>query len=540
MNEKPSKFIRAVKAGKDACKIGSAKAIKLFKQGKAHGIALEKEYKLKERSEEVVEYATKVTESAEVYYGAVRQKIKTHTLTDTPKALLTATRDELLYIIACVLQISPAGAAKWADRFGKALTAKMAAAGVTTSILGLVATFGTAGTGAAISGLSGAAATSATLAWVGGLIGGGMAAGTFLTAGVGLVVGYAAYKVIGSNARPFDELTELDKGVVETCGVLVAAIDQTLDESEEIVFSKKEAQGFLNNTMLPLEANLRDNAEDICSRLDAKNAIAFRQHALTDFRRVAIQGFGEFIESSHRVGEARPLLPEAIIGGVFYALLSLTAVGDDAESQLVLDALRRSDADLAGVAEAEISDYLAGYSAEQLKGIANNVKGIYHELLYVEQNNDSNEDTFAEVFGATNHPGADIQIKDTETGEVLKEIQLKATGSASYLREHQDKYPDIEIRATEEISEFNDGVVSSGISNATITTQVEGDIESLADNTITDQVIESAGLIGVIVAGKEAIEVLQGEKPPGEAARKTVEVMSVGAATTAITAFLFG
>ena len=68
-----------------------------------------------------------------------------------------------------------------------------------------------------------------------------------------------------------------------------------------------------------------------------------------------------------------------VIGGVLYALLTRSIVDESPESQLVLDALRRSDRDLTNASEAELSNYLDSYDAEQLKGIANNVKGIYHE-----------------------------------------------------------------------------------------------------------------------------------------------------------------
>ena len=75
----------------------------------------------------------------------------------------------------------------------------------------------------------------------------------------------------------------------------------------------------------------------------------------------------------------------------------------------MLDALRRS-ASLDGATEAELSDYLNGYDAGQLRSIANNIKGVCHEVLWVQQNNATHTDTYAVLFGATNYAGADIEI----------------------------------------------------------------------------------------------------------------------------------
>jgi hypothetical protein len=532
--------MNALKIGKQAYGAASEKASKLLAQAREHGTEFANKHKLTERSDDVLEYVREFANSAELTYGTIRQKVKPNSPVKTPEDLLQKTQSELHFIIACVLQISPKDAAKWAERFGNALAAKLAAAGTTATLLGLVSVFGTAGTGAAISGLSGAAATSATLAWVGGLVGGGMAAGTFLTAGVGLVVGYATYRALGSTARSFDDLKEIDRGVVETCGVLAETMNEALSNSPTIRLDACEAEMLFRNALEPLYKSLSENSEDICSRLDLKNAIAFRQHALPDFKRNVIDGFSKFISANERqIRNQGTNRIEYVIGGVLYALLSRNAVGRDMESQLVLDALRRSDTDIAGATESEISEYLSAYSPDQLKGIASNVKGIYHELLFVEDYNATHTDSYAEIFGATNHPGSDIRIRDRESDETLQEIQLKATNSADYVQQHVEKYPDIEVRATEEVAAKLEHVESSGVSNEEISYQISEDFDILADNTITDQIIESAGLLGVIAAGREAIEVLQGRKSAGESTRSVVEAATAGAAATGIAAFLF-
>ena len=194
---------------------------------------------------------------------------------------------------------------------------------------------------------------------------------------------------------------------------------------------------------------------------------------------------------------------------------------------------------LEAATELELADYLSSYSPDQLKGIASNVKGIYHELLFVEDYNSTHADSYAALFGATNHPGSDVQIRDRESDDLIQELQLKATDSSSYVQEHLEEYPDIAVRATEEVASKLAGVESSGVSNEDITDQVHGDFDVLADNTLADQVIDSAGLLGLIAAGREAIEVLNRRKPAGEAAKSAVKAASVGATATGIAAFLF-
>lgn len=484
--------------------------------------------------------STAVAEKAETAYGNLRLRGRSRREAQTPRELLEITRDELLYVIACILQVSPKNAAKWTARFGKALTGKLAAAGVTTSLLTLVATFGTAGTGAAISGLSGAAAASATLAWIGGLVGGGMVAGSFLTGGLGLLVGLGVYKAVGSKGRSLDDLDGIEKAVVETSAVLVATIDEALGDSVSGDMSPEMAEAIYRNVLIPLNQRMVTNCDDICLHLDRKNAIAFRQHSLPDFERNVIDGFDKYLyRDQQHVFQNSESRKEYLIGGVFYALLSQNAVGDDPESQNVLNAIRRSNSTLENASEAEITDYLSTKSPEQLQGISNNVKGIYHEISYVEHYNATHSDTYAQLHGATNHPGADVRIRDKETGDVVGEIQLKATDSKSYVNEHLEKYPEIDVMVTEEVALTNDGYESSGFRNEDLERQVDGDMNILANNTEFDQGLESAGLASLIASGRNAIDVLQGRKTVSESARRVVDAMTVSGSSTVIAAFLF-
>lgn len=471
-------------------------------------------------------------------YGKTRELIKPYFAAEDTRELLTNTRRELARVSACVMQISSSESEKLASQFGSAVLAKATGVAATGTLLALVAAFGTAGTGTAIASLSGAAAANATLAWVGGLLGGGMAAGAAVTGGLGLVVGLAAYKLLGSESRPFESLNETEQRLVQTCWLAIAIIDEYLEGRIE-QFTEQEAEQLLKHVFRPLLEELERHQNEICTNLDGKHAVAFRQHILTDFRRVVIAGFDDFISGCPFKGFGGA---EYAIGGVFYALLTQSALGADVESQLVLDALRRSSNALASASEEALGEYLRALSPESLRGLAANVKGIYHELLYVQNYNATHSDTRAEVFGATNHPGADIQIRDVETGEMLEQIQLKAVMDASTVHAHLDKYPDISVLATSEVaSSLSDARVgSSGHDNEALQSKVVGDLGAVADHSITHRAGDSAMLAAGVASIRELVEMIQGKRAFPDAVTNALKSTGVAGTATMLAAYLFG
>lgn len=471
-------------------------------------------------------------------YGKTREFIKPYLVAEDARELLANTRRELASVSACIMQISSSESETLASQFGGAVLAKASGVAATGTLLALVAAYGTAGTGTAIASLSGAAATNATLAWVGGLLGGGMATGAVLTGGIGLVAGLAAYKLLGSESRPFEILSATEQRLVQACWLAIAIVDEYLKGMTE-QFTEQEGEQLLVKVLLPILDELERHQAEICKNLDSKHAVAFRQHRLIDFRRVVIGGFDDFISGYPFKGFAGA---EYAIGGAFHALLTQSAVGSDPESQLVLDSLRRSSNDLSGAREGELGDYLRGLSPESLRGLAANVKGIYHELLYVQNYNATHSDTRAEVFGATNHPGADIQIRNVETGEVLKQIQLKAVMDASTVQAHLEKYPDIPVLATNEIaSRLADARVgSSGHDNETLQSTVTGDLAAVAENSITSRAGDAAMLAAGVASIREFVEMMQGKRDFPEAVTNALKNTGVAGTATILTAYLFG
>jgi len=105
----------------------------------------------------------KISEATVEQYGKTRAWIKPYFAPETPDELLLTTKRELIYINACILQISRDEAEQLANRLGAAMVAKVAGVVSVGTLLGMVSTFGTASTGTAIAGLHGAAETNATL-----------------------------------------------------------------------------------------------------------------------------------------------------------------------------------------------------------------------------------------------------------------------------------------------------------------------------------------------------------------------------------------
>lgn len=468
-------------------------------------------------------------------YGQTRAVIKPYFAPESARELLQNVRAELTRIAATLMQTNVDETDRLASQFSNAVAAKasgLAAAGIALTTVGAL---GTATTGTAIATLSGAAANTASLYWLGSVVGGGVATGALMTGGLSLVVGLAAYKFLSSDARPFEALSQVEQHLVQGCWVLIARIDELLKE-DPVTLDSDTAQTDLDRTLLPLYLLLTENVDAICEHLDQRHRLILREHVLVDFDRVVIQGYRHWInhEASRRAGNI-----EYVIGGVFYALLTRTALNDSPESQLVLQALRRSDNELTHATEADLSNYLDHYSSEQLKGIANNVKGIYHELLYVQQYNATHTDTYAELFEQTNRPGADVLIRDTDTGQVVDQYQLKAVQSSALVDLHQQRYVDIKVLATEEVAGNMPGIESSGVRNDTITVQTNHDLDALADNTVADRVMESLGLAAGVASGREFVEMLRGRRAFPEAVSSGLKVMGSAGAATALTAFLF-
>lgn len=217
------------------------------------------------------------------------------------------------------------------------------------------------------------------------------------------------------------------------------------------------------------------------------------------------KGTGPDFDGSHSVKRSRLTRSAAVVVAVtFQRLVEVPTRSWSVEEELVLDALRRSATRLNDASNEELGVYIAGLSPDQLRGVASNVKGIYHELLFVHAENIDADDVAARVFEATNHPGADVEFM--VDSEVINAVQLKAVASPAAVLEHLARYPDIEVVATEEVAATFPMVGSSGYSNAEISDEVNRVVSELPADSLTTEVAEggatSAFLAGAMAAGQ--------------------------------------
>ena len=148
---------------------------------------------------------------------------------------------------------------------------------------------------------------------------------------------------------------------------------------------------------------------------------------------------------------------------------------------------------------------LRNETAEQLTGHTSFIKGTYFEIIVRDKLNSGETvggiklDSGTEVSLAErlDQPGHDLVVRDKVTGEVVDEIQLKATNSWDLVSESLDKYGDTQHLVTEELAgkaATNDMVNATGIKNESlkdvVRDQVDESTESVAEDML-DQGLEA-------------------------------------------------
>ena len=172
-------------------------------------------------------------------------------------------------------------------------------------------------------------------------------------------------------------------------------------------------------------------------------------------------------------------IDEIMILGVIHKITSNQILPLQPKEQVIVDAIKRSDNDLANASLDEISEKLSTYDADQIPFLVNNIKGIVHEIEFVELENEDGDSIFASMYNETNHPGYDVKLIDTNTGENW-EVQLKATSNQSYVQDWIDSHPEGEIVVTNEIAQQMD-LPSTGISNQDLTVNVTDFVDKLIE-----------------------------------------------------------
>ena len=171
----------------------------------------------------------------------------------------------------------------------------------------------------------------------------------------------------------------------------------------------------------------------------------------------------------------------------------------------------------------ELGD-LAEMTPDALGGLLNNWKGKYFEVLVRDRLNagewvgDIHLDPgqTAELAKSLTQTGWDLQILNDD-GTVADALQLKATDSLAYVREALERYPTVDIIATDDVSvnleELSDRIFKSGLSDPDLEQSLGdavADSPGLDMDDLTDYLLPV--LPFVLIATTEMIPVLMGRK----------------------------
>ena len=183
-------------------------------------------------------------------------------------------------------------------------------------------------------------------------------------------------------------------------------------------------------------------------------------------------------------------------------------------------------------------DSLRDATEERLSGLANGAKGKYFEVLVAEKLNAGESvggiqlgpGENAGLFESPIHPGSDLYIIN-DAGEIVEEIQLKATESLGYVKEALEKYPDIPVMVPQELSDaaaIHDNIVSADISDELLEDVGKEQLGELSEDAITDIVEQSAefafdaipAVSAVVIGLSEGRQVLLGRSTVEESLRR--------------------
>lgn len=407
-------------------------------------------------------------------------------------------------------------------RIVTALSGKLAAAGTTASLFSIASILGTASTGTAISSLSGAAFNSAALAWIGGSV----VTGGWIVLGVAAAGGAVAYfgsrKLVGKwtgKRRKKKSLDPQEMRFVETCLMLATAFRERANQNA--VLDPLTAETLHQN----LKHDLLEQLDFCIAKVSDWPELPLMR--LEDCKVDLVELFDSLPTAQiHKPSVGRkPTAAAPIVTGVVSAtilkLMSDTLPSFTDDEELVLQALRRSNNSLADASELGLSEYVQSLSVEQIAGLKNNVKGIYHELAFQRQENLDGDEYIVELFGDTNHAGTDVRIINVETGDV-SEVQLKATNYASYVREHNEKYENIDVLVTSEIAGSSPDWSSSDFSNADLTADTSSALHKLGHGADAD-IVNSMGVAAMVTLAANAKSMLKGDALSTQAKQKIIQ-----------------
>ncbi|MCA1053649.1 hypothetical protein LCM10_01520 [Rossellomorea aquimaris] len=157
---------------------------------------------------------------------------------------------------------------------------------------------------------------------------------------------------------------------------------------------------------------------------------------------------------------------------------------DIEEHGYIIEALKRSSNELQEADINELHTYVQSLEEEQIPGLISNIKGIAHEVYYVETENEDGDALQAFIFEDTNHEDYDIVVYDQVGNSDI--FQMKATDSEAYANSAIEEVGRDQVILTEELA-GKMGTASSGISNKELTSDVEQVVDQLLkDHSVRD------------------------------------------------------
>lgn len=407
-------------------------------------------------------------------------------------------------------------------RIVKALSVKLGAAGTTAGVFSIASVLGTASTGTAISSLSGVAFSNAALAWIGGSV----VTGSWIVLGAAAAGGIATY--FGSRTiinkwtgkrRKKKSLDAQERQFVETCLMLAAAFRERVEQEASLdrITAESLHQNLKYDLLQQLDvciAKVADWPDIPRMRLEGRKAdLEKLLNALTTLH--------DSSPAVRKMTFATGPIATGVVSATILKLIAENPPSFTGDEQLVLEALRRSNHSLANASELDLSNYVQSLSIDQMAGLKNNVKGIYHELAFQQRENLDGDEYIVELFDDTNHAGADVRVINIETGDI-SEIQLKATNYASYVREHNEKYENIDVLTTSEVATASPDWSSSDFSNESLTAETTSTLNKL-DQDLDANIVDSMGVAAMVTLAANARSMLNGDALTTEAKQKIIQ-----------------
>jgi hypothetical protein len=192
--------------------------------------------------------------------------------------------------------------------------------------------------------------------------------------------------------------------------------------------------------------------------------------------------------------------------------------------------------------EVGLQEKLSELKGDELLGLISGIKGKLFEQQYAEYLNSGNlpDGYMAVLAESANQPGWDLRIEgpNSETVEIL---QAKATDSVGYVVGALEKNPSIDVVTTEEVyghlvmSGVSEGIINSGISNASLETSLDSAVEASNIDMDFSPPWFTLALIAFTTYKDESLTLYQKARSAGDRSGKSYLSFLVGGALGAVT-----